>query len=312
MILEDRVITQLLQDAVYAALSASRKVRNIYDSGDFGVNLKSDSTPLTKADKISDEEIREHLFHTHIPLISEEGRTVHYDERANWRLFWLVDPIDGTKEFIKELGEFTVNIALIEDRLPSIGVICLPSTETLYFAARDIGSYKIESGVLSNFTKYEDCSFEKLQRQAVRLPLPSEADRRYTIVSSRSHLSPEMADYIEKVKIEHPDMLPPIPHGSSMKFCLVAEGFADLYPRITPTSEWDTAAGQAICEQAGYEVVSMASKKPLIYNTEKMINPAFIVRKRQSKNTESHDENTNEESIFGDPTRNEPKAGWFV
>ena len=279
MILEDHVVARLLQDAVFATISASRKVREIYDSGDFGVNLKSDSTPLTKADKISDSEIREQLLHTYIPLLSEEGRMVHYEERANWTLFWLVDPIDGTKEFIKENGEFTVNIALIEEGHPIIGVICLPSTETLYFAARSIGSYKIASGALSGFKTYDNCSVEQLLTKAVRLPLPSEAEHRYTVVSSRSHLAPEMAAYLEKVGKEHPDMLPPIPHGSSMKFCLVAEGTADLYPRITPTSEWDTAAGQAICELAGCEVVTMKGFQPLIYNTETMINPSFIVRK---------------------------------
>lgn len=279
MVLSKESVVTLLQDAVYAAISASKKVREIYDSGDFGVNMKSDSTPLTKADKISDSEIRDKLLHTYIPLLSEEGRMVHYEERVNWKLFWLVDPIDGTKEFIKENGEFTVNIALIEEKRPIIGVICLPAIETLYFAARDIGSFKISNRVLSEITSYEDCTVDSLLKKATRLPLPFEGEHRYTVVSSRSHLAKQMASYLEDVKKQHPDMLPPIPQGSSQKFCMVAEGTADLYPRITATSEWDTAAGQAICELAGCEVVGMYTFVPLTYNTETMINPSFIVRK---------------------------------
>lgn len=289
MILGDEVVATLLQDAVFAAISASKKVREIYDSGDFGVNMKSDSTPLTKADKISDSEIREQLLHTYIPLMSEEGRMIHYEERANWLLYWLVDPIDGTKEFIKVNGEFTVNIALIEEGYPIIGVICLPSTETLYFAARSVGSYKIPNRALSEIKEYKDCSVEKLLPKALRLPLPYEAEHRYTVVSSRSHLAPEMTSYLEKVRELHPDMLPPIPQGSSKKFCLVAEGTADLYPRITPTSEWDTAAGQAICEFADCVVVTMEKQpKRLIYNKEEMVNPSFIVIKApQNKHSEN-------------------------
>ena len=203
--------------------------------------------------------------------------------------YWLVDPIDGTKEFIKVNGEFTVNIALIEEGYPIIGVICLPSTETLYFAARSVGSYKIPNRALSEIKEYKDCSVEKLLPKALRLPLPYEAEHRYTVVSSRSHLAPEMTSYLEKVRELHPDMLPPIPQGSSKKFCLVAEGTADLYPRITPTSEWDTAAGQAICEFADCVVVTMEKQpKRLIYNKEEMVNPSFIVIKApQNKHSEN-------------------------
>jgi len=283
MILEKDVLRTLLHDAVYATLLASRKVKEIYDSRDFGVNLKSDSTPLTKADTIADNEIRDSLLHTFIPLLSEERRMVHYEERANWSLYWLVDPIDGTREFIKTNGEFTVNIALIEEGHPVIGVICLPAMQKLYFAARDFGSFRIAGDVLNSLQTKEDCTPEKLIAMAERLPLSKDPKRPYTVVSSRSHLAPEMSEYFEVLRAQHPDMLDPIPRGSSEKFCMVAEGSADLYPRITKTSEWDTAAGQAICELAGCEVVTKDTFEPLVYNKETMLNPPFIVRRVQQR-----------------------------
>ncbi len=284
MSLDKNVVETLWQDAIFATISASKKVKEIYDSGDFEVNMKSDATPLTKADKIADTEIRERLRHTVIPLLSEEGRVVTYEERAKWSLFWLVDPIDGTKEFIKENGEFTVNVALIEDGRPIIGVICLPSFERLYFAARDFGSFRYEERCIAGLQSYEECAPRELLKRSSQLPLPQESDHRFTVVSSRSHLAKEMSSYFEALRLLHPDMID-IPQGSSKKFCMVAEGTADLYPRRTPTSEWDTAAGQAICELAGCEVVKMFKPhQPINYNKEDMRNPAFYVVKKNIQN----------------------------
>lgn len=279
--LEQATINLLLLDALYAVCIASREVEKIYNSSDFDVNLKSDATPLTKADKVADSEIRESLMHTYIPLLSEEGRFVSYEERSNWSLFWLVDPIDGTKEFIKKNGEFTVNVALIQNRIPIIGVISLPAHHRLYFAAKGIGSYRIEDFDFNTCSSREGLLLDSFLARAKRLPLEQEKRHAFTVVNSRSHLAPEMAAYLEKIKKEHPDMDGHHPYGSSLKFCMVAEGSADLYPRITPTSEWDTAAGQAICVFAHAEVVSMEKKpEPLVYNTETMINPAFLARQR--------------------------------
>ncbi len=284
--LEQATINLLLRDTIAAVYAASREVEKIYNSSDFGVNMKSDSTPLTKADKVSDREIRERLMHTYIPLLSEEGRFVPYEERANWPLFWLVDPIDGTKEFIKKNGEFTVNVALIQNRTPIIGVISLPAHHKLYFAASGVGSYRVENMDFNAHPDPESITLEELLAQGQKLPIPREPGHKFTVVNSRSHLAPEMASYLEKIRSKHPDMDGHHPYGSSLKFCMVAEGSADLYPRITDTYEWDTAAGQAICAFANAEVVTMKEKEKeetqLIYNTETMKNPSFVAR--QCKN----------------------------
>ncbi len=272
--LPDGVLLKLLPEAVYAALTASDKIMAVYRSGNFEVNLKSDSTPLTVADRESHETIRQSLLRTRIPMLSEEGRMLHFDERKNWELFWLVDPLDGTKEFIKVNDEFTVNIALIENGRSVLGVVVVPAARTLYFGLRGQGAFKIDGYSFDG--SIEECEFDVLRPAANRLPLSLES-RRFTVVGSRSHMAPEMADYFEKLRKMHSDM-EVISKGSSLKICMVAEGKADVYPRITPTTEWDTAAGQAIAELAGMELVDMHSHEPLIYNKESLINPPFVVR----------------------------------
>lgn len=273
-LLSEEVLCKLLSEAVYAAQLAAVRILEVYRAGNFQVNLKSDSTPLTVADSEAHDIIRTALFRTRIPMLSEEGRYIHYEERRDWDYFWLVDPLDGTKEFIKINGEFTVNIALIEKNRPVIGVVLVPVSSTLYFAVSGRGTYKIQPFDLSG--SREQCAFLTLSAQAQRLPLPDDS-RRFTVMHSRSHLSPETADYIEQLRERHPD-LDIITKGSSLKICMVAEGKADLYPRINPTSEWDTAAGQAVAEFAGMEIVDMVSHKPLVYNKESLINPPFVVR----------------------------------
>ncbi|MEH6408602.1 MAG: 3'(2'),5'-bisphosphate nucleotidase CysQ, partial [Leeuwenhoekiella sp.] len=186
-----------------------------------------------------------------------------------WDTLWIVDPIDGTKEFIKRNGEFTVNIALIADHIPVIGVIYVPVLKELYYAEKGNGSFKLEG--ISNFNDFE----QKLS-ESKRLPL-KQANRPYQVVASKSHLSPETVDFIDDLRLQYPD-LQTISKGSSLKLCMVAEGIADCYPRFAPTMEWDTAAGQAICMYAGKKVIDYNTKKEMLYNREELLNNWFLVK----------------------------------
>mgnify|MGYP005946370205 CR=1 FL=1 len=265
-----------LEKAYNAALRAGARILEIYNDGiDIEVNLKSDRTPITLADRDSHTLIKSYLGPTYIPLLSEEGRDLLYEERRGWDFFWMVDPLDGTKEFIKRNGEFTVNIALVRNSVPVMGVIYLPVKRELYFAEETLGAYK-----LSDFTARSGASLEELIAKAVHLPIKDDHDK-FVIVASRSHLSPETEDYIEKMKHCHSDV-ELISSGSSIKICLVAEGKADVYPRFAPTMEWDTAAGHAIARAAGMEVYQAGKEEPLQYNKEDLLNPWFIVEPRRN------------------------------
>jgi 3'(2'), 5'-bisphosphate nucleotidase len=253
-------LEKLLPTAVAAAREAGKAVMEVYSS-DFAVERKEDKSPLTLADKRSHEIIVKGLSGiagSSIPILSEEGKGIPYDERKNWDYFWLVDPLDGTKEFIKRNGEFTVNIALIRGQRPVLGVIYVPVTDTLYYAHEGAGAHK------------------EMQGRTLKLP-EQKARGRFTIAGSRSHATPELAAFVEEMKKDHGEV-DFISAGSSLKFCLVAEGKADVYPRFGPTMEWDTAAGQAIAEQSGAPVVEMATKKPLVYNKQNLLNPWFTVK----------------------------------
>lgn len=250
---------ELLATAIKAALDAGRDIMEIYDDpeADFGIERKADNSPLTRADKAAHARIMTYLEPTSIPVLSEEGAHLPYDERRTWQRLWIVDPLDGTKEFIKRNGEFTVNIALVEDCAPVMGVIYVPVKQQLYYGIVGEGATKEEDVVRSS------------------LPLPA-GERAFTVVASRSHLSAETADFIDNLRREHPD-LELVSSGSSLKICLVAEGRADIYPRHAPTMEWDTAAGDAIARAAGREVVDATTDEPLRYNKEDLHNPWFVV-----------------------------------
>ena len=250
---------ELLATAIQAALDAGRDIMEIYDDpeADFGIERKADNSPLTRADKAAHARIMTYLEPTGIPVLSEEGAHLPYDERRTWQRLWIVDPLDGTKEFIKRNGEFTVNIALVEDGAPVMGVIYVPVKQQLYYGIVGEGATKEEDGVRSS------------------LPLPA-GERPFTVVASRSHLSAETADFIDNLRREHPD-LELVSSGSSLKICLVAEGRADIYPRHAPTMEWDTAAGDAIARAAGREVVDAMTDEPLRYNKDDLHNPWFVV-----------------------------------
>jgi 3'(2'), 5'-bisphosphate nucleotidase len=260
--------------AVKAAFKSGKKILEVYNSKDFGIKLKSDDSPLTLADKRAHEVIVDMLESTNIPILSEEGKDIAFEERSKWEYYWLVDPLDGTKEFIKRNGEFTVNIALIYHGVPVGGVVYAPCLNDLYFALKDVGAYKTSVFNLD----IDDINLNKLINLSQRLPVFSKKDK-YTVVGSRSHMNEETEKFIDKLKKQYGDV-EFISKGSSLKIVMVAEGRADTYPRFAPTMEWDTAAGHAIALYAGCEIMEKDEKTPLIYNKKDLLNPWFIVKQK--------------------------------
>jgi 3'(2'), 5'-bisphosphate nucleotidase len=265
-----------LRTAINASLKAGEKIIEVYNS-DFAVEHKDDKSPLTLADKKSHETIDEILSETKIPVLSEEGKNIPYDERKNWQHLWIVDPLDGTKEFVKRNGEFTVNIALIENQKPILGVIYIPMMKVLYFSSKGLGAYKIDLSPLplSLTRRGVGGEAEELISLSEKLPLKKSLSK-FTVVASRSHLSPETENFINELKSKHGE-INFVSSGSSIKLCLVAEGSANIYPRFAPTMEWDTAAGQAIAELAGKTVIDYSTKKSMLYNRENLLNNWFLV-----------------------------------
>ncbi len=263
-----------INKAIKASILAGKEILDVYYTADFQVETKSDNSPLTIADKRSHNKIMEILDDKKIPIMSEEGDIASYNIRKNWDLYWCIDPLDGTKEFIKRNGEFTVNIALMYKNKPVGGVIYVPVTKELYFSENTIGTYKID-----NITETED--IDELIKKAKKLPLQNSKEN-FTIVASRSHLSQETQDFINKMQKRFGNVKT-ITKGSSLKLCMLAEGNADIYPRFAPTMEWDTAAGTAIVLGAGYIVTKADGITPLDYNKENLLNPWFIVMSKDFK-----------------------------
>lgn len=263
------MINSNLEIAITASLKAGKAIMEVYDTV-FEVEYKDDKSPLTLADKKSNEIINSHLLPTSVPIISEENKQIEYGSRKAWSSCWVVDPVDGTKEFVKRNGEFTVNIALVQNQEPVLGVIYVPAIKTLYFANTISGkAYK------ANLTSH-DATLEDVLSSKIELK-PEQVDtENVRVVGSRSHMSQETLDFVEGLK-QVGKTVEIVSKGSSLKFCLVAEGNADVYPRFAPTMEWDTAAGQAICKAAGFEVISKETDKPLLYNKENLLNPWFLV-----------------------------------
>ena len=249
-------LTELLSITIEAAIKAGERIMEIYENEDFEVDFKSDNSPLTKADIASHNIIESYLNKTGIPVLSEEGKGIEYDERKDWSRLWIVDPIDGTKEFINKNGEFTVNIALVERGVPIAGVVYAPAIDDLYWAD-ETGAYK---------------NGDKLPLTTNHTP-----EKALTIVASRSHMSQETQDYVDSLKAGT-ESIELTSVGSSLKLCYVAEGKADQYPRLAPTMEWDTAAAHAVALQAGKEVLDFKTRKPLQYNKENLLNPWFLVK----------------------------------
>ncbi|OHB90164.1 MAG: 3'(2'),5'-bisphosphate nucleotidase [Planctomycetes bacterium RIFCSPHIGHO2_02_FULL_40_12] len=267
----------LILATLRAAKRAGEAILEVYDS-DFAVEQKDDKSPLTLADKRSHETIAGVLEQTitvnnsTVPILSEEGRDIPYDERKKWEYFWLIDPLDGTKEFVKRNGEFTVNIALIHKHKPVLGIIYIPVKDVFYFAAINFGTYKLENSK----TITDDLSIEALISKSQRLPLNNNNKTSLTVIGSRSHTSEEFSEFVKRLEAKYGNV-EFISSGSSLKLCIVAEGKADVYPRFGPTMEWDTAAGQAIVEQADGSVMDIQTREPLRYNKDNLLNPFFIV-----------------------------------
>ncbi|WP_298756439.1 3'(2'),5'-bisphosphate nucleotidase CysQ [uncultured Psychroserpens sp.] len=264
-------IDKNLQTAIEACLSAGKVIMNVYDTT-FDVEYKDDKSPLTEADKRANDVINSYLEPTSIPIISEENKQTDFSVRKAWSTCWVVDPVDGTKEFIKRNGEFTVNIALVDNGKPIQGVIYVPAFKTLYFG--DVKQQKAYKAQLSSHDEPITSVIEK----AEHLQPKTQPSQMVQVVGSRSHMSQETLDYVEAIKDEG-NAVEIVSKGSSLKFCLVAEGSADVYPRFAPTMEWDTAAGQAICKAVGVDVISKETNQSLLYNKENLLNPWFIVSK---------------------------------
>ncbi|MDR4507612.1 MAG: 3'(2'),5'-bisphosphate nucleotidase CysQ [Candidatus Brocadiaceae bacterium] len=289
---------QFLLRTVLVAKRAGDAILEVYNS-DFAVEQKDDKSPLTLADKRSHEVIVGMLKkriknenaecrddYSSMPILSEEGRDIPFEDRRKWEYYWLVDPLDGTKEFVKRNGEFTVNIALMQRNRPVLGCIYVPVQDIFYFAAEGLGSYKLEDSEKVT----DDLSVKELFDISRKLPLKKQekndtsCDNKktngentpLTIIGSRSHTSKEVSEFVEHIKKQFGGV-EFISAGSSLKFCLVAEGKADIYPRFGPTMEWDTAAGHVIVEQASGEVIDVHTKAPLQYNKRELLNPFFIV-----------------------------------
>lgn len=260
--------------AVRAALKAGARIMNVYTdpNSDFEIERKADNSPLTIADRKAHEVIAETLADTPYPVLSEEGKKFPYENRKEWNELWIVDPLDGTKEFIKRNGEFTVNIAYVKNGVPEAGVIYIPVKKELFIADCERGAFKLTDVVNIDDTE----TIDSLMTRGTRLP---HADKRnnFVVVASRSHLSEETEAFIEEMKKEH-EQVETLSSGSSLKLCLIAEGKADVYPRFAPTMEWDTAAGHAIIRAAGKEVYHTDGIEPLHYNKEDLLNPWFIAK----------------------------------
>jgi 3'(2'), 5'-bisphosphate nucleotidase len=262
---------QYISVALLAALEGGRAIMEVY-STDFAVDHKEDQSPLTEADRKAHTAIMTNLEPLGLPILSEEGRDISYEERKDWEQFWLVDPLDGTKEFVKRNGEFTVNIALVEAGDPIAGVIYVPVLDILYLGVRGMGAVKVDAFSTASYS-----DLHALFALGSRLPMDT-GRTAFTVVGSRSHMSDETLEFVDALRAQHGEV-EMVEMGSSLKLCLVAEGVADVYPRFAPTMEWDTGAGQGIAMAAGCTVTEQDGITPLRYNKENLLNPWFIVRR---------------------------------
>lgn len=269
-----------LATAVRAALPASDAIMRIYEEGNWNVEEKADKSPLTRADREAHDVIVEVLEREtpDIPILSEEGAHLPFETRAGWKRLWVVDPLDGTKEFLSRNGEFTVNVALVEDGAPVLGVVAVPALDTWYVAAFGGGAYRASREELDQAVAAAD-PIAGLVARGVRLEAGAGKDV-VRVVASRSHLNAETEAFIEKLRGRHGEV-ELVQAGSAVKLCRVAEGAADYYPRLAPTMEWDTAAGDAVVREAGGRVLEAAADgtsdgAPLTYNKEDLHNPYFV------------------------------------
>ena len=247
----------MIKIASEAALMAGEEIMKIYNDSEFiDFKKKKDNSPLTKADRASHNIISKILKNTKIEIISEEKKIAEFDKRKKWKYYWLVDPLDGTKEFIKKNGEFTVNIALIKNNIPYIGIVYCPTFKTLYWNDPKTGSYKKHINNIVKLKKREEINFK---------------DPNLRVVTSRSHMNEETEGFL--TKLNKPQI---VPVGSSLKILFLAENNADIYPRYGPTMEWDTAAAHAIANGSNVKLFKSNDKSEISYNKKNLLNPFFL------------------------------------
>lgn len=263
----------ILFDSIRAALEAGKIINEIYHTP-FEITTKSDNTPVTLADKLSSKKIIQLLKHHNIPIVSEEENMYTEEELNKINTFFVIDPLDGTREFIKKNGEFTVNIALIENKEPILGVVYAPAIHLLYFGMKHFGSYKIDGPDLKKLQLHPEYTLENILELSDKLPIYN-LPNVYTIITSRSHLDEKTIEYIDQQRKEH-GLIEYIRMGSSLKMCLLAEGKAHEYPRFGRTMEWDTAAAHAILKEAGGNILDSRYLQPLEYHKKHFENPDFI------------------------------------
>ena len=257
----------LFQTAIRASVEAGKATLEYYGK-ELKIVSKEDNSPLTQADLESNRIIQKALEPSNIPILSEESNQYIFNIRKNWKSYWLVDPLDGTKEFINQRNEYTINIALLKDNYPVFGVIYVPVTDVLYVGHKNIGAYRVENaGKIITKDREEDIEFQ-------RLPIVLDKEN-IIIVASRSHLDENTKLFIRETENRYP-LVKTDSYGSSLKLCMIAEGKADIYPRLGPTMEWDIAAGHAIVEAAGCKMFQFPSLDKLKYNKENLLNPWFI------------------------------------
>jgi len=245
-----------IEDIKNIALEAGEAIIKIYKK-DFQIEYKDDKSPLTEADIKANEIICVKLLELYpsIPIMSEENKQTDFNERKSWEYYWCIDPIDGTKEFIKKNDEFTVNIALIYKTTPVLGIVYAPAIDAMYSAKKDEGAF--------------------LNGEKLPLKINNEKEKKLFVVASKSHLSQETQEFIDKLDTQEIEQ---VSKGSSLKLCMIADGTADIYPRLAPTMEWDTAAADAVVREAGKMTYQFDSNKPMVYNKENLLNPWFVVK----------------------------------
>jgi len=247
----------MIKIASEAALMAGEEIMKIYNDSEFiDFKKKKDNSPLTKADRASHNIISKILKNTKIEIISEEKKIAEFNKRKKWKYYWLVDPLDGTKEFIKKNGEFTVNIALVKNNIPYIGIVYCPTFKTLYWNDPKTGSYKKHINNIVKLKKREEINFK---------------DPNLRVVTSRSHMNEETESFL--TKLNKPQI---VPVGSSLKILFLAENNADIYPRYGPTMEWDTAAAHAIANGSNVKLFKSNDKSEISYNKKNLLNPFFL------------------------------------
>ncbi|MEN8929261.1 MAG: inositol monophosphatase family protein [Flavobacteriales bacterium] len=263
-----RNILKIYKTAILASIEAGIAIMEVFHSNDLGVEIKADNSPVTKADLISSELISNHLKTTNIPVIGEEAEAEDFKTRKKWKEVWIVDPLDGTKEFVKKTNEFTVNIGLVEDSSPVFGVIYVPPTNEVFFGGEEMGSFR--------FVFDSDKTLSEQIDNAIQLPTEPERTEKIIVTGGRNTTLSffKESPRIQKINYSEFEF---IQLSSSLKFCRIAEGKMDIYPRDYPCMEWDTAAGHAIVNGVGKDIYDIGTNKKLVYNKEDLYNPFFLL-----------------------------------